>query len=104
MKSLIQIAAVAVALAFPIASFAQSNEPATPAQVQVQFAPLEQTGDHAGGDPTYYAVGIEVAEIAVDRQRDASAGYGGVVEGASQSSTGIHSLYDVGSKSIYIRH
>jgi hypothetical protein len=104
MKSLIQTGAIVVALAFPIASFAQSSESATPAQVQVQVAPLEQTGYNTTGDHAHGPVEIKVAEASVDQPGDASAAYGGVVDGASQSSTGIHALYDVGLKSIYIKH
>lgn len=74
MKSLIQTAAVVVLLALPIASFAQSNEPVTRAQVQAQLAPLPP--------------------IAPLEQTD----------GTSQSGIGIHSLDNVGLKSIYIKH
>jgi hypothetical protein len=102
-KSLIQTAGIIVALAFPIACFAQSNESTTPAQVQVQLAPLEQAGYNTA-DHAHARVEIQVAEAGIDQPGDASAGYGGVVDGASQSSTGIHSLYDVGLKSIYVRH
>jgi hypothetical protein len=77
MKSLIQTAAVAVLLALPIASFAQSNEPATRAQVQAQLAQLP---------PTVSLAPLEQAD------------------GASQSGIGIHSLNNIGLKSIYIKH
>jgi hypothetical protein len=106
MKSLIQTVAIAiaVALAFPIASFAQSNEPATRAQVQVQLAPLEQAGYDTAGDHPHDAAGIQVTETSVDQHGDISGGYGGVDDGASQSGAGIHSPNDVGLKSIYIKH
>ena len=104
MKSLILTAAVAIPLALPIASFAQSNEPATRAEVQAQIAKLEQAGYHPAGDHTHYPARIQAAEASVDLQRDASAGYGGIADGASQSGTVIQSQYDVGLKSIYIKH
>ncbi len=104
MKSLIQTVAVAVSLAFPIASFAQSNEPMTRAQVQAQLAPFEQAGYNTAGDPTHYAAGIQAADTSAGQQDDASAGYGGVADGASQSDTGIYLLNNVGLKSIYIKH
>ncbi|KAA0998276.1 DUF4148 domain-containing protein [Paraburkholderia panacisoli] len=104
MNSLVQTAALVVALALPIASFAQSNEPATHAQVQAQLAQLAQAGYDTAGDSTHDPAGIQVAEAGVDRQRDASAGYGGGADGASQSGAGMHPLYDVGLKSIYIKH
>jgi len=104
MKSLIQTAAIAVALVFPIASFAQSNESARPAQMQVQLAPLEQTGYNTTVDQAGERAEIQIAGTSPHQPGDASAGYGGVVDSASQSSAGIHSLYDVGLKSIYIKH
>lgn len=103
MKSLIQTAAIAVALAFPIASFAQSSKSAMPAPVQVQLAPLERARCNVAGDHAQ-PVKIQIAETDVGHIGDASAGYGGVVDGLSQSSKGIHSLYEVPLKSIYLKH
>ena len=83
MKSLIQTAAVVIALALPVASFAQSTEPAT---------------------QTHSTASIQVARAGAAPQDDASAGYGGVADDASQSGSAIHSLYDIGLQSIYTRH
>jgi hypothetical protein len=104
MKSLIQTAALAVALALPIAAFAQSNQPVTRAEVQAQLTQLEQAGYKPGGDHATYPAGIQAAEARVARQDAGSAGYGGVADSTSQSGAGIHPLYDVGLKSIYIKH
>jgi uncharacterized membrane protein len=48
MKSLIQAAVVAAALAAPVAVFAQSNQPVTRAQVRAELVQLEKTGYHPG--------------------------------------------------------
>lgn len=104
MKALIQTVGIVVALAFPIASFAKSNESATPAQVQVQLAPLTQAGYDTTADHPHARAEIQLAQTGIDQPGEASSGYGGVVDGVFQSSTGTHTLHDEGLKSIYIKH
>lgn len=92
MKSLIKAVAVAVVLAAPVASFAQSNQPLTRAEVRAQLVQLENAGYHpaAGRDP-YYPQDIQAAEARVATQNgsaQASAvdtSYGPSVSGSSQS-------------------
>ena len=86
MKSLIQAVAVAVALAAPVMSFAQSNAPVTRAQVRAELVQLEKAGYHVGdGDQTTYPAQIQAAEAKVAAQNGAASGYGGVVGGSSEA-------------------
>jgi hypothetical protein len=90
MKSLIRnvaVAAVAVAglIALPVASFAQTSLP--------------------GGTTPYPAqAGTDAAAAQQPVDASHTGGYGGVVDGSSQSSAFDHPQYDVGLKSIYIGH
>lgn len=88
MNALIKHIAVAVALVAPVASFAQSNQPLTRAQVRADLERVER----AGFDPRdwqHYPENILAAEQRASAQegvaqRDTS-GYGPNVEGASQA-------------------
>jgi hypothetical protein len=83
MKSLIQAVVVAVALAAPVAVFAQSNQPVTRAQVRAELIQLEKAGYNPsrGEDPSYPA-DIQAAEAKVAAQ-NAATGVGGVTSGSS---------------------
>ncbi|WP_168788207.1 DUF4148 domain-containing protein [Paraburkholderia aromaticivorans] len=85
MKSLIQAVVVAVALAAPLAAFAQSNQPLTRAQVRAELVQLEQTGwrPAAGADP-HYPDDIRAALAKVAAQNGAT-GVGGVGSGSSDA-------------------
>ncbi|HTI18147.1 MAG TPA: DUF4148 domain-containing protein [Trinickia sp.] len=85
LKSLIPALALASALATPVVSFAQSNEPVTRAQVRADLVQLEQVGYHASGGHTTYPVEIQAAEAKVAAQNGAASGYGGVVAGSSEA-------------------
>jgi hypothetical protein len=78
MKSLIHAVAVAVALAVPAVSFAQSNGPITRAQVRAELVQLEKAGwrPAAGSDP-HYPEDLQAAQARV-REMNANSGYGGV--------------------------
>ncbi|MEM5342794.1 DUF4148 domain-containing protein [Paraburkholderia azotifigens] len=102
MKTLIQTAAVAMALALPVAAFAQSNAPVTRADVQAQLEQLESAGYNPAADKVHYPAGIEAAQARIDAQH--TDGYGGVADGSSQAGAGFHPQYDVGMKSIYVGH
>jgi hypothetical protein len=102
MKTLIQTAAVAIALALPVAAFAQSNAPVTRAEVQAQLEQLKSAGYNPAGDKVHYPSGIEAAQARIDAQHEDA--YGGVADGASQAGTAFHPQYDVGLKSIYVGH
>jgi uncharacterized protein YfaP (DUF2135 family) len=75
MESLIKAVALAVVIAAPVASFAQSNQPVT-----VQ---LELTGWRPGvGDDPHYPADIQTAEAKVAASNGAT-GIGGAANGSS---------------------
>ncbi|KMZ12048.1 hypothetical protein BHUM_06319c [Candidatus Burkholderia humilis] len=82
MNKLIGIAAVALALAAPVASFAQSNQSLTRAEVRAQIVQLEKAGYNPGViSDSKYPADIQAAQARVDAQQ----AYGGVTDGAVQS-------------------
>jgi uncharacterized membrane protein len=90
MKSLIQAVAIAAVLATPVASFAQSNQPLTRAEVRAQLVQIEQAGySPARGRDPYYPTDIQAAEARVAAQNGAAqaetTGYGAATNGSSQS-------------------
>ena len=89
MKSLIQAVVIATVLAAPVASFAQSNQPVSRAQVRAELIQLEKAGYQPGRDDPHYPADIQAAQARVDSQNGiaqaAQSGFGGVVSGASQS-------------------
>lgn len=106
MKSLIQAVVIAAALAAPVASFAQSNQPVTRAQVRSELIQLEQAGYQPGRADPYYPADIQAAQAHVAEQNGtaqaAQSGYGGVVSGSSQGGHPV--ALDNGPKSIYFGH
>lgn len=98
-KSLIKAAVVAVALAAPLASFAQSNGPVTRAQVRQELIDLERAGYNpaVANDATYPAE-IQAAEARVAAQKGtamaqqptADTGYGPSTAGSSQAGQPAH--------------
>jgi type II secretory pathway pseudopilin PulG len=98
MKSLINAVAVAAALAIPAASFAQSNDQVTRAQVRHELAQLQKAGYRAGqGDQAFYPAQIEAATARVAAEEKSASGFGGVNSGSSASgapaTNGVRSLY-----------
>jgi type II secretory pathway pseudopilin PulG len=91
MKSSTRIVLIAALVAAPVASFAQSSEPVTRAQVQAELAQVEQAGYDR--DWVHYPENIRAAEAKVAAQnataqsQAAVAGYGGAADGASRSGT-----------------
>ena len=84
MKFLIKAVALAVVIAAPVASFAQSNQPLTRAEVRSQLVQLENAGYHPGdGDQNTYPVQIQAAEAKVAAE-SADTGVGGVANGSSE--------------------
>lgn len=111
MKSLIKAVAVALVLAAPVASFAQSNQPLTRAEVRAQLIQVEKAGYNPGrANDVNYPSDIQAAEARVAAQNpQASAnesGYGGVVSGSSASGAHVYkSEADrTGPQSIYFGH
>ncbi|CAE6715468.1 MULTISPECIES: DUF4148 domain-containing protein [Paraburkholderia] len=99
MKSLIQAVVVAAVLAAPVASFAQSNQPVTRAEVRAQLIQLEKAGYQPGRSDPYYPADIQAAQARVAQQNGtAESSYGGVANGSSQSSQPVPMS---GSKSVY---
>jgi uncharacterized membrane protein len=100
MKSLIQAVVVVAAVAAPVAVFAQSNAPATRAQVRAELVQLEKAGYHVGdGDNAHYPEAIQAAEAKVSAQNNS---VGGVAGGSSASGApgAVRAAYD-GMKPIY---
>lgn len=108
MKSLIQAVVVAAVLAAPVASFAQSNQPMTRAQVRAELVQLEKAGYHPGISSPHYPADIQAAQARVDAQNGTAqasdSSYGGVVNGSSQSGQPGQSVQVNGPKSIYFGH
>ncbi len=99
MKSLIQAVVIAAVLAAPVASFAQSNQPVTRAEVRAQLIQLEKAGYQPGRSDPYYPADIQAAQARVAAQNGAAeSGYGGAVSGSSQSSQPVPVN---GPKSVY---
>jgi uncharacterized protein YgbK (DUF1537 family) len=97
MKSIIYAAIAASVLAAPIASFAQSEQGLTRAQVRAELVQLEQNGYKPLASDAQYPQNIEAAEQRIQpnqpvlAQADTS-GYGAVATGAGQS--GRRSTYE----------
>ncbi|KVN41336.1 hypothetical protein WJ63_23035 [Burkholderia pyrrocinia] len=90
MKSLINAVALAVIVAAPVASFAQSNQqPLTRAQVRAELVQLEKAG-YNPNDWINYPENIQAAQAKIAAARNTGAqadttGYGANAAAASQS-------------------
>lgn len=104
MKSFVKAALIAAVFATPLASFAQSNQPVTRAQVRAELVQLEQAGYNPGrsADSTYPA-DILSAEARVAAQNSAATAVGGTQAGSSEAGTPAarHASGFDGVKSIY---
>lgn len=89
MKTLISAVVVAAALVAPVASFAQSNQPVTRAQVRAELVQLEKAGYNPVGDQINYPANLQAAQARVDAQNGtaqaANSGYGAPMAGTSQA-------------------
>ncbi|WP_144109708.1 DUF4148 domain-containing protein [Paraburkholderia sp. BCC1886] len=101
MNSLIKAVAVALVLAAPVASFAQSNQPLTRAEVRAQLIQVEKAGYRPGVSDPYYPTDIQAAEARVAAQNPVAqadqSGFGGVVSGSSASGVRSHGNAAVGT-------
>ncbi len=93
MKSVMQAVALAVVLAAPVASFAQSDQPLTRADVKAQLKQIEQAGyNPAVATEASYPADIQAAEARVAGQNAmapaGTTGYGPSTAGSSE--TGSH--------------
>jgi hypothetical protein len=88
MKSFTRIVFIAALVAAPVASFAQSSQPATRAQVTADLAQLEKAG-YDPRDWLHYPENVQAAEAKVAVQnataQAAASAYGGASDGASRS-------------------
>jgi hypothetical protein len=89
MKTLISAVVVAAALVAPVASFAQSNQPLTRADVRTQLVQLEKAGYNPIGDHVDYPANLQAAQARVDAQNGTAqavnSGYGAPMAGTSQA-------------------
>ncbi|MFL9984435.1 DUF4148 domain-containing protein [Paraburkholderia sediminicola] len=89
MKTLISAIVVAAALVAPVASFAQSNQPVTRAEVRAQLVQLEKAGYNPIGDHVDYPANLQAAQARVDAQNGTAqavnSGYGAPIAGISQA-------------------
>jgi hypothetical protein len=106
MKSLIQAVVVAAVLALPVASFAQSNQPLTRAEVKAQLVEIEAAGyNPAVGDDPHYPTDIQAAEARVAAKHSATTGYGGVADGSSSNSgSAVRAASGEQVRSVYMGH
>lgn len=117
MNSLIKAVAIAAVLAAPVASFAQSSQqPVTRAEVKNQLIQVEQAGYNPAmsNDPDYPS-DIQAAERRVQAQDPTTAaqtqepvadtsGYGGAVNGSSQSGYAVRPASQAPQQSVYFGH
>ncbi|SAL10142.1 membrane protein [Caballeronia peredens] len=98
----IQSLIVAVAVALPALSFAQSNQPVTRAEVRAQLIELEQAGYDPSSDQTQYPRNIEAAQARLDAQKGVTA-YGASANGSSVSGARSTDSGVIGLGSVYAR-
>jgi hypothetical protein len=88
MKSFPRMVLIAGLIAAPVASFAQSSQPVSRAQVQAELAQVEQAG-YEPRDDIHYPENLQAAEAKVAAQnatvQPAVSGYGGAANGTSLS-------------------
>jgi hypothetical protein len=105
MKSLIKAVALALVLAAPVASFAQSNQPVTRAEVRNELVQLEKAGyNPSASDDATYPAAIQAAEARVAAENGSTSGVGGVASGSSQSGAPAIAASFTSQRSIYAGH
>ena len=102
MNSLVKAVALALVIVAPVASFAQSNQPLTRAQVRAELVQLEKAGYTSirGADP-YYPANIQAAMARVAAQNGSAAAatdMGGVSGGGAASGDAVDTT---GTKPIF---
>ena len=102
MKSLINAVALAALIAVPVASFAQSNQPVTRAQVRAELVQLEKAGYNPSiSDDSAYPANIQAAEARVAAQ---NSGYGPSTSGSSQAGARAEWTASSYSPRVYVAH
>ncbi|MBN3751963.1 DUF4148 domain-containing protein [Paraburkholderia sp. Tr-20389] len=95
---------VAALFALPIASFAQSNQPLTRAEVRAQLVELQQAGYNAAVDATQYPKNLQEAEARISAQKFAANSAYGEADGAKSASGARAKAREVvGLDSVYAR-
>ncbi|ACD20934.1 DUF4148 domain-containing protein [Paraburkholderia phytofirmans] len=90
MKSLIKAVALVAVFAAPVASFAQSEQPVTRAEVKAQLKQIEQAGyNPAVATDSTYPADIQAAEARVAAQNSGAAGYGPSSAGSSETGSNV---------------
>jgi hypothetical protein len=92
MNSLIKAVALAVVLAAPVASFAQSNQPLTRAEVRAQLIQIEKAGYNPATANDYdYPANIQAAEarVAAENANAATADNNSAQIASSYGSNGV---------------
>ena len=84
MKSIIKAFAIAALVTAPLATFAQSSQPVTRAQVREELAQLEKAG-YNPNDWMNYPANIQHAEAIVAQQNSNNTAYGADTGSTSQS-------------------
>ncbi|MBB5503351.1 DUF4148 domain-containing protein [Paraburkholderia sp. MM5384-R2] len=84
MKSIIKALTIAALIGAPLASFAQSSQPVTRAQVREQLVQLEKAG-YNPNDWMHYPANIQQAEAVVAQQNSNNTAYGAETSSTSQS-------------------
>jgi Domain of unknown function (DUF4148) len=102
MKSLIKAVALAAVIATPVASFAQSNQPLTRAQVRAELVQLEKAGYNPfrAADVNYPA-DIQAAEARVAALNGNASAVTDVGGARAEVSAAGHSATSSSGKSIY---
>jgi hypothetical protein len=108
-NSLVKAVAIAALLAVPVASFAQSNQPVTRAQVKQELIDLEKAGYNPATSNDYdYPANIQAAEARVAAQKSAaqtgSTGYGPGANGSSQAGQRAEVTVSTYSPPVYVAH
>ncbi|WP_027213460.1 DUF4148 domain-containing protein [Burkholderia sp. WSM2232] len=93
MNTQIKVITLFVALAAPVASFAQSEQPLTRAEVKAQLKQIQQAGyNPAIAVDANYPADIQAAEARVAAQnamaQSETTGYGSTATGTSQAGSG----------------
>lgn len=95
MKLSTRMVLIAALVAAPVASFAQSSQPVSRAQVHAELVQLEKAG-YDPRDWIHYPENIQTAEAKVAAQtataQAAVTGYGGAADGASRSGAATSGL------------
>jgi len=90
MKSLIKAVALVAVFAAPVASFAQSEQPVTRAEVKAQLKQIEQAGyNPAVATDSTYPADIQAAEARVAAQNSGATGYGSSTAGSSETGSNV---------------